>query len=60
MVVNKLSDMKCGRNAGICTVLLYTIDPEILSPNKLIDFRYRVDTPLPTYCILLNKNAKVA
>jgi len=40
MVGNKLSDMKFGRNASMLTVYLDTTNPEVPSPNELIDFRY--------------------
>jgi D-glycero-D-manno-heptose 1,7-bisphosphate phosphatase len=40
MVGNKLSDMKFGRNAGMFTVYLDTTNPEVISPNELIDLRY--------------------
>ena len=40
MVGNKLSDMKFGRNSGMLTVYLDTTNPEVPSPNELIDFRF--------------------
>jgi D-glycero-D-manno-heptose 1,7-bisphosphate phosphatase len=40
MVGNKLSDMKFGRNAGMFTVYLDTTNPEVSSPNVLIDARF--------------------
>lgn len=41
MVGNKLSDMKFGKNAGMFTVYLDTTNPEVPSPNPLIDFRFK-------------------
>jgi histidinol-phosphate phosphatase family protein len=39
MVGNKLSDMQFGKNAGMFTVYVDTTNPEVSSPNPLIDFR---------------------
>jgi len=41
MVGNKLSDMKFGKNAGMFTVYVDTTNPEVPSPNPLIDFRFK-------------------
>lgn len=40
MVGNKLSDMKFGKNAGMYTVYVNTTNPEVPSPDPLIDFRF--------------------
>lgn len=40
MVGNKLSDMKFGKNAGMFTVYVDTTNPEVPSPNSLIDYRF--------------------
>lgn len=40
MVGNKLSDMKFGKNAGMYTVYVDTTNPEVISPDPLIDFRF--------------------
>jgi histidinol-phosphate phosphatase family protein len=40
MVGNKISDMQFGKNAGMYTVYVDTTNPEVPSPNPLIDFRY--------------------
>ncbi|GEO10051.1 D-glycero-alpha-D-manno-heptose-1,7-bisphosphate 7-phosphatase [Segetibacter aerophilus] len=41
MVGNKLSDMQFGKNAGMFTVYVDTTNPEVPSPNPLIDFRFK-------------------
>ncbi|MDQ6813366.1 MAG: HAD-IIIA family hydrolase [Bacteroidota bacterium] len=41
MVGNKLSDMTFGKNAGMYTIYVDTTNPEVPSPNPLIDFRYQ-------------------
>lgn len=41
MVGNKLSDMQFGKNAGMYTIYLETTNPEVPSPNPLIDFRFK-------------------
>ena len=41
MVGNKLSDMKFGKSAGMFTVYVDTTNPEVPSPNPLIDFRFK-------------------
>lgn len=41
MVGNKLTDMQFGRNAGMLTVYVDTTNPEVPSPDPLIDFRFK-------------------